>query len=150
VQEGGVVGVYSTLLQAVQTSVASVIPNTVLRYKVQKLENDTLPLCIVAPGPGGEQIGEQQFSRNLWFLYPVLVVYIAPENRQTTQGLFEWLDTREAIRNQLNQVLLNGAATVFDTDLAPEEAVRLGEYVGSNYAVTGFLVRYKSAEQRVR
>ena len=55
--------VYGDILTAVQTGVATVVSNTVLRKVAQVLKTDTLPLVVVAPGPDGEQIAKQTFQR---------------------------------------------------------------------------------------
>jgi hypothetical protein len=128
--------------------VATVEANTVLRKRLEVVEGDTYPLCIVAPGTGGEKVDLQTFNKNVVYAYPVLVAYVAQGN-----GLIDlqqtYIDTREQIRDQLYQTLLSGAATVFDTKIDPEEAVNLGAYVGTNYDVSGWLVYYRSKEIRL-
>lgn len=139
--------VYWEILSAVQTSAATIVSNCVLRYKLQSVESDSYPLVIVAPGAGGEKVDEQMMGKNLFYVYPVVVAYIVAGNRMLSGGLQNFMNTREALRNQLFQTFLSGAPP-FDTDIEPEEAVKFGEYLGSNYVVTGLLLKYKTAEIR--
>ncbi len=141
--------VFWQILTGVQTSVAAVVSNTVLRKKLQVLEQDTLPICVVAPGPAGEKIIEQTMKRGVWWDYPVLVAYVVKSN--AVVGLQQsFMDTRESIRNQLFQMAapVGNPASVFDVNINPQAAVEFQQYLGTNYDVSGFLVTYRSAEQR--
>jgi hypothetical protein len=138
--------VYMSILTAVQTSAATIVPNTVIRRQPQIVKSDTFPLCVVSPL--GEYIRDETFNKNVIYNYQVLVIYIAEGNRQLTEGLSGFMQARESLRDQLYQVFLPGTS-IFDTMIEPEDAIKFQEYVGTNYDVTGFLMTYSNTEQRV-
>ena len=63
-------------------------------------------------------------------------------------NLLTHLTTRESIRNLLFQPQLSGVAQVFDVTIVPQGAELFSQYVGTNYDVSAFLVKYRTAEQR--
>lgn len=145
-------GTYWTILSSLQGMIAnnefgnSQI-NTVIRRKLQKLDSDSLPIIIIAPGQ--DSIREQTFNKQVWWNYEVLVAYIEAANRAMTIGLEAWMNNREQLRNLLFQPLNTDApSTVFDFDIDPEDVVKFQEYLGTNYDVTGFKVTYTSSEGR--
>lgn len=144
---------YFDLLTAVTTSVKRVLDNTVLRIKPLVLTQDTIPICVVAPGPQGEQIKYQAFNKVVQYSYPVWVTYVEAENRLLETGIEEYLGTREAIRNQLFQVTNNLGLRcpeyVYDIKFMPSEAVEYAPFLKTNYKATGWLIHYLSSEQRV-
>ncbi len=149
--------VYYSILSAVQSSVASVASNVQLRWAAKPLEGDVYPLCLVCPGEGGERVAKNTFpgkssggKAGVWYDYHVLVTYIDAQNQQAGAGLQAFLDAREAIRDQLYQTNAGPVpTTAFNIDLNPEAVQRLQAQIGTNYAVTGWLLSYTVAEQRV-
>lgn len=150
--------IYYQILQAVQTSCHTVVTNTAIRWTPKLLETDTLPICFVCPE--GETIKENTYANvssggkaGVWYWYPVLIAYIAAGNQAAAAGLVTFMNTRESLRNQLYQMnagsVLTGVSSVFDLDLNPEAVQRLAVQLGTNYVVTGFSVRYTSAETRL-
>lgn len=138
---------YYNLLTAVQESIEVVFSNVVLRRMLMKLESDSLPMVIVSPGKEGEKILSNQFCNNVIYVYPVTIAYVEAFNRNMTTGLDTYLEIREAIRNQLNQVRLNNTS-VYDTDFNPRAATEFAAALGSNYQVTGWQMQYKISEER--
>ncbi len=142
--------VYWQIVQAVQAQVANVVPNTVLRRKLQRLESDTMPICYVVPDlPGGEKVEEATFNKNVVYLYPVLVCYVEQGAPDLITGLQTYLNVREDIRQVLYQPLALSIAQVWDMDFDPDDTKRFGEFLGTNYDVAGWKCYYKSTEQRL-
>jgi hypothetical protein len=140
-------GVYWSILQGVQASIQAVVSvNVVIRKKIILLEEDTLPIIILAPAK--ENIRMQEFNRNVSYEYPVHVVYIQGDSRQVSAGLNVYLATREQIRNQLYQVTLPGVAAVWDTNIDIDEAFQYEQYFSTNYDCAAWVPKYSSAELR--
>jgi hypothetical protein len=152
--------IYYQILQAVATSVTTIVSNTSVRWVPKILESDTLPICLVSPDLQGEMIKNETFAnatsggnQSVWYQYPVLVTYIAAGNQQAGAGLVTFMNTREALRNQLFQTnmgnFLSGVSSVFDIDMNPEAVQALQIALGTNYTATGFALLYTSQETRL-
>jgi hypothetical protein len=145
------VGVYWDLLNGVKTSVQStpLCPPVVLRDDLILLEGEKVPLVLIAPGPGMERIRMQTFGKNIAYEYEVLVAYIVAGNRTLSADLQSYLDTREAIRDQLYQIQAPGIEKAWDTHMEIGAVSKFAALVDSNYKVTGWEMRYSINSQRL-
>jgi hypothetical protein len=101
----------------------------------------------VCPTPEGEALARQTFRKGAWWEYPVLVLMIWAGNRVLSGNVQERLRVRYEVRQRLFVPGLSGTLT-HDGNAEPKAALDVGAALGSNYAVSGFLVSYKAAEQR--
>ena len=139
---------YLSILEAVQLRVAAVsggVP-VVIRRRPQQLNVDTLPVIVVAPAPDGESIELETFNRHVTWAYPVYVVIFAKGNRELSIAADDF-DLREAVRNEIYQPLLAGAATVYDIDLTLSGPFSLRGPENTT-ETDAFQVIYKSSETR--
>ena len=142
---------FYSILQAVQTEVKAVVPNTVIRRKLLKLETDlaTLPIVYLVPMiPPGEKWKELTFNKNVVYEYPVLIVYVAAGAKDMITGLDTFLATREAIRNACFMPILTGDSTIWDNDFDPDPILKFAELLGGDYDVCGWKFLYYSKETR--
>lgn len=110
--------------------------------------SDPSPLCLVCPTEGGEQLVKQTFNKGAWWEYPVLVLLISAGNRALGGPAVEArLQARHDVRQRLFVPKLDGLST-HDADCEPRAAADLQAAVGANWVVSGFLMRYRRAEQR--
>ena len=72
-------GVYSQILQAVKTRLASIGPPVIVRKRSILLEGDALPTILVSPG--NETIQTEAFSGVVCYDYRVSVVLIGEIGR---------------------------------------------------------------------
>jgi hypothetical protein len=142
--------VYWDILQAVEASVDAVsgVPATEVRYDLEAFQGDPCPLVIIAPGPEGEKHTKLIMPNGVWYEYPVLVALVTPGNRKSASGLEAYLQLRQDVRNKLFAVKLAGVSEVFDTGMGTEAVSKFAAAVGTNYRVTGWLMKYRSAETR--
>lgn len=142
--------VYWELLTGVKTSLASVpmVPTVVIRDNFQVLDGEKMPLVVVTPGPTNETIRLQTFGKNIVYDYEVLVGYITKGNRVLEADMESYLNVREAIRNQLNQVGVPGLQKAWDTKIEVEEVNKFAALVGTNYKITAWRMFYSVAEVR--
>src|SRR5262245_30559388 len=123
-------------------------PSVHVRKKLILWPSDPVPLVLVAPGRSGEERAGGTFTGITFWKYPIVVAYITAGNQHVEEGLSAYLDACEAIRNELFQPVLPGVPRAFDTRVNPDEVVRFGQALGTNYDVTGWLGLYQTDELR--
>ncbi len=142
---------YAKILGAVfnRVSGAPSVPPVSKRYDLYVTEKDPASLVIVAPSVEKVRIKRQTFGKGVHYEYPVRVMWLSPNNKAINAGIDDYLDLWTAIRNELYQVELPGADPVYDTEMTMDEVSKFAAVVGTNYRVTGWVVWYTAAEQRV-
>ncbi len=140
---------YYTILTSVQTQVATIVTNTVLRRKLFRLESDVFPIVYVTPDlPGGDKIRQQTMKKGVWHNYPVIVTYVQAGASNLLTGLDTFLQVREDIRDKLYQPSLSGATQVFDVEFDPQPVLNFAEFLGTDYDVCGWKFNYTVANVR--
>jgi hypothetical protein len=139
--------VYYDLLTGVQTSIATVteIPISI-RYDAILMQNDVVPLIIIAPDV--EKVGIQAFPKIVNYDYKVNIAYITAGNRTVNTGLEAYLESVETIRNQLYQLNPTALPAAWNVKINPNFVSELQATVGTNYRVTGWQMTYTVTEQR--
>ena len=140
-------GVFSTILAAVKARLEPLGTPVVVRKRAILLEGDRLPLIIVSPSQ--ETINLEAFAGVVCYDYAVNVTLINAGNRIYEQDVYQWLDLRERVRNELYQVTLSGAVSVFDTMISLNPALEVVSGSTGNYDVAGITITYRSYESRV-
>ncbi len=138
---------YWSILSGLKSTLSAIVPNCDLRKRLELVEGDTLPMLLIAAGPGGEKKGKQGFNKQVAWLYPVQVAYVESAGGliEASQGFF---DVREAVRNKLYAFAAPGVASVWDFDTEPAVAVDPGPYAQAQLDVATWAATYTSAEQR--
>lgn len=145
---------YFDILQAVGAevrSVNSVSEVSVRRRPLQLDVVDPVPHVIIWPGEGAETVDSIQWGppggpAHVTYLYPVLVVLITAGNRVVETGFEEYMQLRQDVRNAIFHPLLGGAATVWDTDIVPQDVFDKLAFTKGNFDVCGWQLYIKSAE----
>jgi len=140
-------GVFSTILAAVKARLEPLGTPVVVRKRAILLEGDRLPLIIVSPSQ--ETVNLEAFAGIVAYDYAVNVTLINAGNRIYEPDVYQWLDLRERVRNELYQVTLSGAVSVFDTMMSLNPALEVVSGSTGNYDVAGITVTYRSLESRV-
>jgi hypothetical protein len=151
---------YWNILTTVQTSLAGITgapSNVAIRRKLLGLKVDTTPVWVICPGRGGEQIVQETFAgrssggkAGVWYDYSVAVAMIYGGNELIGATALEaFMNIRETVRNTLYQVATAIAAGGFDINMEPQEVSELAAFMGTTYDVSGFLIKYRIAEQRL-
>lgn len=148
--------IYYQLLTGVQTNVGNLAgtPPVVLRKKLALTQGDPSALVIVAPGRGGEKPDRLTYKSATTFgqtgvnyVYPVAVALIEPNDEALSANLAAYLLLRQSIRNLLFTVAPAGIVQPgYDVELDPDEVAEFGAFLGTNYDVTGWLVKYRTVE----
>jgi len=135
------------ILTGLQMALAAVVDGASLRKKLEVTDGEALPLCLLAPGSGGERVAKQTFGKNTAWDYPVAVAYIESASGDVTLSQ-SFIDTRAAIRDALFSFAALPGTVAWDFSIEPATAVDLGPYSESQVDVAAFLVHYRSSEQR--
>jgi hypothetical protein len=145
---------YYSILTAVQTQIASIVTNTVIRRRLLWLESDTLPIVYVAPDlPAGESVIGNNFigpdgNKTATYAYPVWVCYIQAGAPDMVTGLDTFLNIRQQIKTLLYQPLLSGVAVVWDIEIDPDSTSRFQEFVGTDFDCMAWRITYHTTEVR--
>lgn len=142
--------VYRDILAGVAGSLAAVegAGTPLVRDYPITIGTEAPPLLYVSPMPTGERVLRRLFGGWTWWGYPVLVTLVLSGNRQVEDRLDHRLDLRQAIRAALDRPLLDGVAAVWDAEIDPQVSQDLQAAIGTNYAVSGWLMTYKTVERR--
>jgi len=140
-------GTFSTILAAAKARLESLGVPVAVRKRAILLEGDRLPLLIVSPAQ--ETVNLEAFAGTVCYDYSVNVTLINAGNRIYEPDVYQWLDLRERVRNELYQVTLSGAVSVFDTIISLNPALEVVSGSTGNYDVAGILITYRSYESRV-
>lgn len=140
-------GVFSAIVGEVKSRLQTLGVPIVVRKRAILLEGDRLPLLIVSPAQ--EAVNLEAFNGVVCYDYAVNVTLINAGNRVYEPDVYSWLDLRERIRNELYQVTLSGAVSVFDTMISLSPALEVVSGSTGNYDVAGITVTYRSLESRI-
>lgn len=139
--------VYYNLLSGIQSQLATVLTNSIVRLTAVLYPSDTYPLVLISPGQEGEQVAEVHFQHDVWWNYPVEVVLFEAGNRLEQTALSTYMQLREDIRNKLFVLPPNvGVSQVFDVNIIPDAASAFPEALATNYHITKFVVWYRTDE----
>ena len=138
---------YWDILSAVTATMRGVTGNASLRKRLAAKEGEALPLCVVAPGRGGERAKRQAFNKIVVWVYPTLVGYVARGNGKLLLSQ-EFLDKREEIRDALYSFGAVDVASVYDFDLAADAPNPDWRWPDANYDACVFEAFFPSAETR--
>jgi len=139
-------GVFATIIAEAKNRLQALGIPVVVRKRAILLEGDRLPLLIVSPAQ--EAVNLEAFSGVVCYDYGVNVTLINAGNRVYEPDVYTWLDLRERVRNELYQVTLSGAVSVFDTMIVLSPALEVVSGTTGNYDVAGMIVTYRSMESR--
>lgn len=137
---------YNDILTAVKDLVTPIVSNTVIRKKVQVLEVDTKPIVVIATGPDEVEV-QYQFSLNVFYGYPITVIYAAARN-ESLANPSTFLAATESIRDALNISKLSAVTNCFNLDchLLPE--IKIKDYQLSNFDVAGWELKVWVSDTR--
>ena len=141
--------ILGSLLTSVKTRIETIpsIPTVIARKRLIILTDDVLPIVLVAPTEG-EAIKKEAFGK-IFYEYPIGVCFVEAGNREYDTGLASSLDVREAIRNKLTGITLDGVPEVWDTDVSVGTPLMIPiSGTGSNYQASNIRVKYTTSETR--
>lgn len=120
----------------------------VVRRRDVYLNNDALPICIIAPGDS-EKLDSLDFADEATWEYPVIINLVYPDNRtnDVAADAQEYLDIRQAIRDQIYFALLEGVESVWDNNIDGTKPFAIIDQK-STYSTTKWITHYKSLEPR--
>ncbi len=137
---------YNDILTAVQSLLTPVVTNTVIRKKMQILDQDTLPICIICTGRGGQEISKLLFSKTVFYTYPVTVMYYAAGNKTLTSPS-SFLTVTEQIKRALSINKLSITRS-FNLETFPMEEYELEDYKLTNYDAAGWRLEQTQFDTR--
>jgi len=135
----------SRLVAAVTGESPSV--SVALRKRPVQLPNDPFPMLVIAPTEDGEIIGDEDFTRGVTYVYPVIVSMFSRGDRDQSLDPGSYLGLRQKVRNAIYQPLLTGVDSVFDVQLVPGGAFIQTE-LRQNVDVTNMRANFLSREIR--
>ena len=155
---------YEGLLVSLENTLGSVLPQmqVVVRKKVIVLDQDLLPMVILAPGKSGEKIRKggagQTFpgndgQYNIVWSYPIVIGIVSAGNAYLLSDLQQVMFVRQTIRNQIYQVnpivLPNGISKgPWDVSIDMDDVISEAAWSNTTYDLTGLVVNYDVAETR--
>lgn len=124
------------------------VPVSIRRRNVYQQTIDPLPVCIVSPGDS-EELRDMDFDKGTTWLYPVIINLIYPDNRNNdlAADAQEYLDIREAIRDQIFYPLLANVPEVWDVELDGTKPFTTVDQK-STYSSTQWIVKFKAKTDR--
>ncbi len=141
--------VYFDILTAVKDSLVSLegVPPVAIRENAVVLDQEKLPLVLVVAA-GLPVVVRRVMPKGVHWGYPVRVVHVYGQSRTLFGNTQANIDLWSQLRDQLGQVRLAGAESVYDTDIKPLDLASLPRTLTTDYLLTGYDLLYTSAEQR--
>lgn len=110
---------WGDILQALEAKIKAALPAgpaVKLRRRTQMVEGDPLPLVIIAPDDGGEDMALETFCQEVSWGYRVNVACYMAANRDLNID-FQWLSFRQAIRDLVYQPLTLANGLIVDWEI---------------------------------
>lgn len=121
---------------------ANVLVPVSMRSDLFLLENEQVPLLLVAPSVEAETIRMKTFNKNVVYNYRVRVALVVQGNRIVGENLQGYLDQREQIRDAIYQLGADPLVRAWDVDYTSDSVSKFAATLGTNYKVTGWDVVY--------
>lgn len=141
---------YFNILEAVRQRVLAVSGaiTPVIRKRPILLASDPIPAIVISPGPGGESVGLEAFSRVVEYRYPVTITLVSAGDRVTEVDVAGALELRERVRFEMYHPLLDGLAAIHDTSMDLDPAYTTAAGPGTVYDVSAIRLIFAAKETR--